>query len=112
MHQIGIMGAALLCVHYSVKFYYLGASLPAVSLAEATNALHPTAILLGATRYQLDDHNTVDSYLAQFRQNLTVNTNVMIGGSVKLRNDLERQKVQSFPTLQNFDEFLAKKFRS
>lgn len=111
IHQIGILGAALLCVHYSVKFYYLGASLPAVSLAEAANALNPTSILLGTTRYQLDELNTVDSYLAQLRQNLTVNVNVMVGGNVKLKSDMERQKTQFFPTLQAFDEFLAKKFK-
>ncbi len=112
MHQMGILGAALLCVHYSVKFYYLGPSLPAVSLAEATNALHPTSILLGSTRYQLDELNTVDTYLTQFRQNLNVNVNVMVGGNLKLKSDLERQKCQLFPTLQALDEFLAKKFRS
>lgn len=112
IHQMGILGASLLCVHYSVKFYFLGASLPAVSLAEATNALHPTAILLGTTRYQLDETNTLDTYLTQLRQNLNVNVNIMVGGTSKPKSDLERQKTQLFPTLQAFDEFLAKKFRS
>jgi DNA-binding transcriptional MerR regulator len=112
MHQMGILGAALLCVHYSVKFYYLGASLPAVSLAEATNALHPTSVLIGSTRYQLDEFQTVDSYLTEFRQNLHVNVNVMVGGNFRLKSDLEKQKSQLFLTLQAFDEYLAKKFRS
>lgn len=111
IHQMGILGASLLCVHYSVKFYYLGVSLPAISLAEATNALHPTSVLLGTTRYQLDENNSLDSYLATFRQNLNVNVNVMIGGSAKPKSDLEKQKTQLFSSLQAFDEFLAKKFR-
>lgn len=112
LHQIGILGAALLCVHYQVKFYYLGASLPATSLAETANALRPTAVLLGATRGQLDEGHTIDMYLQQLRQGLNVNVDIMIGGSVALKGDLERQKVQFFPTLQSLDEFLSKKFRT
>lgn len=114
MHQIGIMAAALLCVHYSIKFIYLGASLPAVSLAEAANALHPSSVLLGATRSQLTDSSTIDSYVQEFRQNLQVSTNIMIGGNIKgsMKSDLEKQKIQLFPTLQALDEYLAKKFRT
>ncbi|MES2527589.1 MAG: MerR family transcriptional regulator [Bdellovibrionota bacterium] len=114
MHQIGILAAALLCVHYSIKFIFLGASLPAVSLAEAANALQPSAILLGTTRYQLDDHNTLEDYLSQLRSNLHVPVNLMLGGNIKgfMKNDLDKQKTQFFPTLQALDEFLAKKFKS
>ena len=113
MHQIGILAASLLCVHYSIKFIFLGPSLPAVSLAEAANALHPSAILLGSTRYQLDDNKTLEDYINQFRSNLQVNTNIMVGGNVRgyMKGDLEKQKVQFFPTLQALDEFLAKKFK-
>ncbi len=113
MHQIGILGAALLCVHYSVKFYYLGASLPAVSLAEATNALKPSSVLLGTSRYQLDERRTLDTYIQEFRQNLQVSVNVMVGGGEdKFKHGPDRQRIQYFPTLQALDEFLYKKFRS
>ncbi len=114
MHQMGILAAALLCVHYSIKFIFLGASLPAVSLAEAANALQPSAILLGTTRYQLDDHNTLEDYISQLRTNLHVQTNLMLGGNLKgfMKNDLDKQKIQFFPTLQALDEFLAKKFKT
>ncbi len=114
MHQIGILAGALLCVHYSIKFIYLGASLPAVSLAEAVNALHPSAVLIGTTRYQLDENNTLESYISQLRSNLQVSTNIMVGGNIKgfMKNDLEKQKIQFFPTLQALDDFLAKKFKS
>lgn len=113
MHQIGILAGALLCVHYSIKFIFLGASLPAVSLAEAANALHPSAILLGSTRYQLDENKTLEDYINQFRSSLQVNTNIMIGGNVRgyMKGDLEKQKIQFFPTLQALDDYLAKKFK-
>jgi hypothetical protein len=97
-----------------VKFYFLGSGLPAVSLAEATNALHPSSVLIGTTRFQLDDENTVETYVHEFRQNLRVPTNILLGGNLKgvQKADLDRQKLQYFPTLQALDEFLAKKFRS
>ena len=111
MHQIGILAAALLCVHYSVKFYYLGASLPAQSLAEATNALRPTAVLLGSTRSQLDETSTLESYLHQFRAGLHTDVKILIGGNVKVKTE-GWQKVQHFPTLPALDEYLAKNFQS
>ncbi len=114
MHQIGIMAASLLCVHYSIKFIFLGASLPAVSLAEAANALHPSSILLGSTRYQLSETSNLDTYLHEFRQNFLGNTNIMIGGNIRgsMKSDLEKQRIQFFPTLQSLDEYLAKKFKT
>jgi DNA-binding transcriptional MerR regulator len=114
LHQIGVLCAALLCVHYSMKFFFLGPAMPAQSLAEAANALHPNAILLGTTRYQLDEDSTVENYLAELKQYLHVPAEIMIGGNLKgvSKTDLDRQKLQYFPTLQALDEFLAKKFRS
>lgn len=112
MHQIGILAAALLCVHYQVKFYYLGAGLPAASLAESVNALKPTAVLLGVTRLQMNEEQSFDSYLQQFRLGLNVKVDVLVGGNAGLKNDVERQKVQFFPTLHALDDFLSKKFRS
>ncbi len=114
MHQIGILAGALLCVHYSIKFVYLGPSLPAVSLSEAVNALHPSAVLIGTTRYQLDENNTIESYVNLLRANLKVNPTILVGGNVKgyLRNDLEKQKIQFFPNLIALDEYFAKKYKS
>lgn len=111
-HKIGIMGAALLCVHYSIKFFYLGASLPANSLAEATNALKPTAIILGATRNDLYNGTTVEAYLHQFRSQLTVPVNILIGGGAKVKSGYDADKITHFATLNALDDFLARKYRN
>lgn len=110
LHEIGILGSALLCVHYGIKIIYLGSNLPAESLAEAANALNPKAILLGVTREDLTNHLTIDNYLNSLKSHLTCNPNLMLGGNLKpyLRTALEKKKIQFFPTLNAFDEFLSK----
>lgn len=109
LHEIGILCASLIFVHYGVKFIYLGTNLPAESLAEAANALNPTAILVGSTRRDLKDKLTLDDYLNSLKQHLKVSTDLWIGGDLKLsvKNDLEKKKVQFFPSLESLDQFLA-----
>lgn len=110
MHEIGILASALLCVHYGIKFIFLGANLPAISLAEAANALHPKALLIGTTRHELSGNTTVEDYLRVVRENLTTDTEFWVGGNVKpyLKAELEKKKAKVFSSLQTLDEFLAK----
>ena len=109
LHQIGILGSALLCVHYGIKIIYLGANLPAESLAEAANALNPKAILLGVSRFELSQHHTLEDYLRNFKLHLTSNPNLWIGGNLKpyVRSELEKKKITFFPSLIALDEFLS-----
>lgn len=110
LHEIGILAAALLCVHYGIKIIYLGTSLPAVSLAEAANALNPKIILLGTTRYEVSPVMNLDSYLKELKEHLKVPTNIWIGGNVKpnLKYDLEKKKYLIFSSLEALDQQLAK----
>lgn len=110
MHEIGILASALLCVHYGMKFIYLGANLPALSLAEASNALNPHAILIGTTRHEISQQKTLDDYLKDFKLNLNINSEIWVGGNLKpyVRSELEKKQIRFFPTLQALDEFLAK----
>lgn len=108
-HELGIMAAALLCVNYGVKFIYLGANLPALSLAEAANSLKPKAILLGVTKgHEISDHKTLEDYLFELSSLIKVNAKIMVGGNLKpyIRTELEKRKVPFFPSLDAFDEFL------
>lgn len=109
LHEIGILGAALLCVHYGIKIIYLGANLPAESLAEAANALNPKAILLGTTRFELSTNSNLDDYLKTLKLQLTNNPNIWVGGNLKpyVRTELEKNKITFFPSLQALDIFLA-----
>lgn len=109
MHEIGILASALLCVHYGIKFIFLGANLPAVSLAEAANALQPKALLIGTTRHEISGNTTVEDYLRVVRENLTTNPEFWVGGNVKpyLKTELEKKKAKVFSSLHALDEFLA-----
>lgn len=109
LHEIGILGASLLCLHYGIKIIFLGANLPAESLAEAANALNPKVVLLGASRYELSQHQNLDDYLKNFKLHLTTNPNIWIGGNLKpnVRAELEKKKINYFPSLAALDEFLT-----
>jgi DNA-binding transcriptional MerR regulator len=110
MHEIGILASALICVHYGIKFIFLGANLPAVSLAEAANALHPKALLIGTTRHEISGNTTFEDYLRVVRENLTTDPEFWVGGNVKpyLKTELEKKKAKVFSSLHALDEFLAK----
>ncbi len=111
IHEIGILASALLCLHYGVKFIFLGANLPARSLAEAANALKPRAILLGVIKgHEISDHKTLEDYLSELSEQLEIKTDIWVGGNLKpyVRVELERRKIPFFPSLEAFDEFLAK----
>lgn len=109
LHEIGLLASALLCVQYGVRFIYLGANLPAKSLAEAANALRPTAILIGATKgHEINDQRTIEDYLTDLSVELTVRSQIWVGGNLKpyVRSELEKRKIPFFPTLNAFDEFI------
>lgn len=111
LHEIGILAAALLCIHYGFKFIFLGASLPAKSLAEAANALKPQALLVGTIiGHDLNPTTTIADYLSEVSLELTVNTQIWVGGNLRsyARADLEKRKIPFFPSLNAFDEFLQK----
>lgn len=110
LHEIGILGAALLCVHYGVKFIFLGTSLPASSLAEAANALNPKVILIGTSRYELTSNLNLGDYVRTLHDALTVKPTVWLGGPIKPQQklELEKKKIQFFPSLEALDQFLAK----
>lgn len=111
-HEIGVLAAALLCVHYGVKFIFLGANLPAEALAETANALEPKIILLGVTREDLTPQQNLEQYLSAVSGKLNCQPTIMVGGNLRpyTRTELEKKKIQSFSSLQGLDEFLQKNY--
>lgn len=110
LHEIGILASALLCVHYGIKFIYMGSNLPAASLAEAANALRPKSILIGTIKgHELNGKETLGGYLEELSPQLKHSPQVLIGGNLKayVRSELEKKRIPFFPTLQAFDEYLA-----
>lgn len=111
-HEIGVLGAALLCVHYGVKFIFLGSGLPADALAETANALDPKMILLGATREEMTPEQNLEEYLNVFSSKLTCHPTILVGGNLRghTRSELEKRKIKFFTSLQALDEFLEKTY--
>lgn len=109
LHEIGILGAALICVHYGVKFIYLGTNLPAESLAEAANALNPKAVLIGSTRMELLNNLTMDDYIRTYKEQLKVPSALWVGGDFRpyMKSEMEKKKIVFFPNLESLDTFLA-----
>jgi DNA-binding transcriptional MerR regulator len=108
-HEMGILGAALLCVHYGVRFIYLGSNLPADALSEAANALQSNAVLIGVSRGNgFLGNKTLEEYLEKLNHNLKQKTDIWIGGNIKPynRTELEKRNITFFPTLHALDEFL------
>ncbi len=110
LHGIGILAASLLCIHYGIKFIYLGPNLPAESLAQAANALNPKAILLGITKYDVPGQPTLSDYLLKLKSYLTSSPELWLGGNVKAhaKSEMEKKRIQFFTSLQALDTFLGK----
>lgn len=109
-HEIGILAAALLCVHYGFKFIYMGTSLPALSLAETANALKADVVILGVTRHDFNEKMILENYLQELKESMNSSVDVWIGGNLKpyIRRDVEKMKMKYFSTLTALDETLQK----
>jgi len=110
-HTIGILAASLLCVHYGIRFIFLGPSLPANSLSEMCNALNARSIILGLSKgHELDENRTLDDYLQQLKQHLNPKVDILVGGNLKnyAKIELEKKKIPFFPTLESLSYYLEK----
>ncbi len=110
LHEIGILAASLLCVHYGLKFVLMGAGVPADALSEAANALKSKLIILGKTKNEIDHDQNIKNYFNDLKSNLNHDTQLVLGGNIspQLRQDLNRQKISCFLTMQALDDFLSK----
>lgn len=102
LHELGILASALLCVHYGIPFVFMGSNLPALSLADAANALKAKTILLGIGKDELH-------FLSELSTELKVNAEIWVGGRIQdqIKKELDRRKIRYFPTLESLDKHLA-----
>lgn len=109
MHEIGILSAALLCVHHGKRFIYLGPNLPAASLAEACDALKVKAVILGVTKgHELTEKTGLVEFIHEFDNCLKNKVEVWLGGNLRpyIKAELEKNKVKFFHTLESLSSFL------
>jgi DNA-binding transcriptional MerR regulator/methylmalonyl-CoA mutase cobalamin-binding subunit len=110
-HEIGILSASLLCVHYGFRLIYLGVSLPASSIVETANALDASAVLLGVTNGTNPEvESSLESYVNYLQEGFQHDTNILVGGNLRkeVQLGLERRKVSFFNSLEALDSFLEK----
>lgn len=109
MHEIGILAAALLCVHHGKRFIYLGPNIPAASLAEACDALKVKSVILGVTKgHELSEKVGLVEYINDFESRLHTKVEVWMGGNLKpyIKLELEKNKIKFFHTLESLSSFL------
>ncbi len=109
MHEIGILASALLCIQHGIKFIFLGANMPASSLAEAANALNCDAILMGITKgHELGGTKTLQEYIDQLKAELKDEKKIWLGGNLRpyVKTELEKQGMTYFSNLHDFDTYL------
>ncbi|MFZ4712549.1 MAG: MerR family transcriptional regulator [Bacteriovoracaceae bacterium] len=103
LHEFGIMIAALLCCHYNIHFYYLGADMPAASLAEAANQVKSKIVILGVSRATLvDSGKRLDAYTSKLRESLNPDIKMWLGGMSKIGKS--HPEIELIPTLQKLDQ--------
>jgi DNA-binding transcriptional MerR regulator/methanogenic corrinoid protein MtbC1 len=108
-HELGILVASLLCVHYGLRFILMGANLPCDSIAEAARALNCKAVLIGATRQAADENSSLEKFLFKLKDNIPANTQLWVGGniSLKVQQQLKRLNLTTFESMNSLDEFLS-----
>ncbi len=98
--ESGILAASLLCIHYNLRFIFMGSNLNADSLVQAANVLNCKSIILGKTQ---------ESYLKSLESQLAPKTEIWVMGNMDpvFKLELQRRKLSFFPTLQSLDTFLS-----
>jgi len=105
LHEFGILIGALLCSYYKTKFYYLGPSMPAKSLADACNQIKSNILILGVTKnYTTNPLCNIDQFHLELSEYLNPSIKVLIGGT-KLKKKFKN--TEFIPTLQSLDHYLA-----
>lgn len=109
LHEFGIMISALLCCHYNLKFFYLGANMPADSLAEAANQIGADIVIIGVSVvYDTAPGGELDEYVEQMKTDLDPSIKLWIGGIGNTSTFMDQNNLEVIPTLSTLDHMLSK----
>lgn len=80
-HEFGIMLTQALCAYEGFPVVYLGANLPAASLAETVNVLNLKDLVIGSTPLP-PEHQRISlrDYIQYVRERATTDVNIWLGG--------------------------------
>jgi DNA-binding transcriptional MerR regulator len=104
LHELSILIADILCRANRVPTTYLGAAHPAECLAEATNALDGSTIVMGVVSSDHWDYGqNILKYLEKLDKNLNKEVEVILGGGWEM-DFPSYQNIRAIKVMKSFDE--------
>lgn len=105
-HEFGILIAALLCSHYKINFYFLGANLPLESTLEAYDQIQPSVIISSVSRPVEDfSNNYIQDYVKTISQHIHGKGQLWLGG-VHKSNISDKDNIKLFSSIRSLDQIL------
>jgi MerR family transcriptional regulator, light-induced transcriptional regulator len=108
-NEFGILLSSILCAHYGVNFFYLGANLPASALVDAAKSIEADIVLVYVTEFSAKTRKGfLEEYIFQLDKKLSKDKTIYLGGNLNL--DLEQLKktkrLKLFSSLKDLDLLL------
>lgn len=108
-HEFGILIAALLCSHYGLNFFYLGADLPLKSIVDAVTQLKSDVLLMGVSgSYVASKPTAVDEAIDTLVLGIPKETELWFGGIPQVGREVDFNNLKCIPTIQALDVSLSK----
>jgi DNA-binding transcriptional MerR regulator len=108
-HDLGLLIAAISCRYAGVRARFLGANLPAKSLASAVRELRASAVVLSVSDLEGAISPSLPDYLTELDRALPAGVSIWIGGSGAHRASPRRLKrdLWIFESIEGFEEKLS-----
>ena len=109
-YELEILLGSILCSHYGINSFYLGAGLPLDSLVEAANSLGADTIILGTNELLRGKNQQKDLYFSRLLNRTKGKIRICALGG----NEKDWDKIQDdtnfkfFPSISKLDSFLQK----
>ncbi len=107
-HEFGILISALLALEAGFSLIYLGAHMPADSLADAINSIEPDFVVVGATSIVGSfGQNYIEKYIYKLDSKIESNCKIIIGSALGFS---PKQKIFHtnihLKSLEEFNDFI------
>lgn len=108
-HEMGILMVAMLCSHYNLNFYYLGASLPLSSVIETAKAVEADHLILSLSAGLDLSPAYINQYIDKCIQHLNDNQRLVFrSGSFPVSSFQNHEKLTVCSKLDDIDRYLSK----
>lgn len=107
-YEFGIFMAGLLCAHYGLKFFYLGANLPLSSVLDATASIEATTLVMGISPQFQSGDKFIEKYSEKLIKGIENQAELLIFGldSPSLAVATKNKKCHQFEDLKSLDSYL------